>query len=173
MFPNVRGGRVTRQRVAEVVRDAAAKASERLVARKLPPVPVTTPHSLRRTYISIALLATRFDVLFVMSQVGHADSKMTTDVYAQLQNRIKREHGSAFDRLVARAREQLHGVADPGQQEDFGTGIGTRAVRTRPRGPRRRVGRRTERARLAGSFLMARPGLEPGTPRFSVVCSTS
>jgi hypothetical protein len=36
---------------------------------------------LRRTYISIALLANRFDVLWVMSQVGHADSKMTMDVY--------------------------------------------------------------------------------------------
>ncbi len=127
VFPNVRGGRVTRQRVAEVVRDAAAKASERLVARKLPPLPVTTPHSLRRTYISIPLLATRFDVLFVMSQVGHADSKMTTDVYAQLQNRIKREHGSAFDRLVARAREQLHGVADPGSRRSLGQGLGHEA----------------------------------------------
>ena len=27
--------------------------------------------------------------------------------------------------------------------------------------------------RLAGSLRMARPGLEPGTPRFSVVCSTN
>src|SRR4051812_15852352 len=35
----------------------------------------------RRTYISIALLANRFDVLWVMSKVGHADSKMTMDVY--------------------------------------------------------------------------------------------
>ncbi len=126
MFPNVRGGRVTRQRVTEVIRDAAAKASERLVARDLPPLPVTTPHSLRRTYISIALLATRFDVLFVMSQVGHADSKMTTDVYAQLQNRIKRDYGSAFDQLVARAGEQRRGVPEPGQEEQFGTRIGTR-----------------------------------------------
>ena len=27
--------------------------------------------------------------------------------------------------------------------------------------------------RFAGSLRMARPGLEPGTPRFSVVCSTN
>jgi integrase len=44
-----------------------------------------TPHSMRRTYISIALLANNFDVLWVMKQVGHADSKMTLEVYAQLQ----------------------------------------------------------------------------------------
>jgi integrase len=111
VFSNVRSGRLSRQRAAEIVREAAARATESLVARGLPPLPRTTPHSLRRTYISIALLATGFDVLFVMSQVGHADSKMTTDVYAQLQQRVKRDHGSAFDGLVARAREQLRGAS--------------------------------------------------------------
>ena len=40
-----------------------------------------------------------------MSQVGHADSKMTMDVYAQLQQRVEREHGRAFDALVRQARE--------------------------------------------------------------------
>src|SRR3954452_22491935 len=109
-FPNSRGGRLSRQRVAEIVRDAAEEASERLSARGLPPLPHTTPHTLRRTYISIALLANRFDVLWVMAQVGHADSKMTLDVYAQLQQRVKREHGMAFDRLVDEAREQLYGA---------------------------------------------------------------
>jgi hypothetical protein len=32
-----------------------------------------------------------------MGQVGHVDSKMTMDVYAQLPQRVKREHGRAFD----------------------------------------------------------------------------
>jgi hypothetical protein len=45
-----------------------------------------------------------------MGQVGHADSKMTLDVYAHLQQRVKRQHGAAFDRLVRRAREQLKGA---------------------------------------------------------------
>lgn len=53
-----------------------------LTAKGLPPLPATSPHSLRRTYISIALLANNFEVKWVMSQVGHADSKMTMDVYA-------------------------------------------------------------------------------------------
>jgi integrase len=77
------------------------------VARGLPPLPHTTPHTLRRTYISIALLANNFDVKWVMSQVGHADSKMTLDVYAQLEQRIQRDHGAGFDRLVRQARAQL------------------------------------------------------------------
>src|SRR4051794_19534454 len=61
LFPNVRGGRITRQRVGRLLAEASAAASAELEARGLPPLPVTTPHTLRRTYISIALLANGFD----------------------------------------------------------------------------------------------------------------
>ena len=107
--PNRAGGRLSRQRVGQIVAEAAALGTVRNEARGLPPLPRTTPHSLRRTYISIALLANNFDVKWVMSQVGHADSKMTVDVYAQLEQRIQRNHGAGFDRLVRDAREQLQG----------------------------------------------------------------
>jgi integrase len=107
--PNRAGGRLSRQRVGQIVAEAAALGTVRNEARGLPPLPRTTPHSLRRTYISIALLANNFDVKWVMSQVGHADSKMTLDVYAQLEQRIQRNHGAGFDRLVRDAREQLQG----------------------------------------------------------------
>jgi hypothetical protein len=39
-----------------------------------------------------------------MSRVGHADSKMTLDVYAQLEQRVDRSYGTASDALVRRAR---------------------------------------------------------------------
>ncbi len=42
-----------------------------------------------------------------MSQVGHADSKMTLDVYAQLGQRIPRHHGEKLDQLLTDAREQI------------------------------------------------------------------
>jgi hypothetical protein len=45
-----------------------------------------------------------------MSQVGHADLKMTLDVYAQLEQRVKREHGVRFDALVREARAQFYGA---------------------------------------------------------------
>lgn len=106
-FPNTRGGRLSRQRAAKILGDAAAVASEQMQRRGFPPLPRVTPHTLRRTYISIALLANNFDVLWVMNQVGHADSKMTLDVYAQLQHRVKRQNGFAFDELVREAREGL------------------------------------------------------------------
>jgi hypothetical protein len=76
-----------------------------MVERGMPPLPRITPHSLRSTYISIALLANKFHVEYVMGQVGHADSKMIMDVYAQLEQRVKRDHGASFDRLVRQARE--------------------------------------------------------------------
>jgi len=107
LVPNARGGRISRQRIGKLVAEAAKLASERMVAKGLPPLPHTTPHTLRRTYISIALLANEFDVKWVMRQVGHADSKMTMDVYAQLQHRIDRRHGANLDRLLRGAGERL------------------------------------------------------------------
>ena len=44
-----------------------------------------------------------------MGQVGHDDSKMTMDVYAQLEQRVERSHGTSFDRLVRVARDQAIG----------------------------------------------------------------
>jgi hypothetical protein len=86
----------------------AGLASETREHHGLPPLPRTTPHTLRRTYISIALPANKFDVKWVMGQVGHADSKMTMDVYAHLQQRLKCEHGEAFDAMI-REEELMHG----------------------------------------------------------------
>ena len=106
---NLRGGHISRQRIAKIIREAAALASKTREQQGLPPLPRTTPHTLRRTYISISLPANKFDVKWVMGQVGHADSKMTMDVYAHLQQRLKREHGEAFDALIREAEELMHG----------------------------------------------------------------
>jgi integrase len=131
--PNLRGGRMTRRRVGQIVGEAAALASERLAEKGISPLPNVTPHTLRRTYISIALLANNFDVKWVMGQVGHADSKMTMDVYAQLEQRVKRSHGKSFDRLVRQAREQVKGLSFDGPEQ------GKKAEDT-PK-PKRRIGR--------------------------------
>jgi hypothetical protein len=172
LFPNLRGGRMSRQRAAEIVGEAAELASTRLTDRGLPELPNTSPHTLRRTYISIALLANRFDVLWVMSQVGHADSKMTMEVYAQLQQRVDREHGRAFDALVRQARDRLYGAEVVPNSGRLGTALATEPDLDSS-GPDSEPPRKHEKALLAGPFGVARPGLEPGTPRFSVVCSTN
>ena len=173
LVPNLHGGRLNRQRVGQIVGEAAKLASGRLTAKGLPPLPNTTPHSLRRTYISIALLANNFDVKWVMSQVGHADSRMTLDVYAQLEQRVDRSHGRSFDRFIRHAKEQLSGLSigptegqNPRSRVLF---VGdspfpgeTEEKRGRPKSPV-----------LQGLSEVARVGIEPTTPRFSVVCSTN
>jgi hypothetical protein len=106
-----------RERILE---PAVSLANERLTERGLPPLPHVTPHTLRRTYVSIMLLATNFDVTYVQHQVGHAESRMTLDVYAQLLDRRKRDHGVAFDALLGDARSTLYGP----QQEGFGPPFG-------------------------------------------------
>ncbi len=173
LVPNLRGGRLSRQRVAQIVSEAAKLASGRLGERGLSPLPHTTPHTLRRTYISIALLANNFDVKWVMGQVGHADSKMTMDVYAQLEQRVDRSHGTSFDRLVRRAREQVASLPLDLDEGSNGRRLGDEAENrplgadSEPRKRHRKPGHLQHRKR------MARVGIEPTTPRFSVVCSTN
>lgn len=125
-FPNVRGGRMSRQRVGKIVAEAAAEATKRIEQHGLPPLPTVTPHTLRRTYISIALLANGFDVKWVMSQVSHADSKMTLDVYAQLEKRVERAHGTAFDELLRNAKRKLDETAAIGTRLGHETGASGR-----------------------------------------------
>ena len=60
-----------------------------------------------------------------MSQVGHADSKMTMGVYAQLQQRAKRDRGAKFDKLVRDAREQLLTPHERPREAPIGTVNGT------------------------------------------------
>jgi hypothetical protein len=131
-----------------------------------------TAHA-QRTYISIALLANSFDVKWVMDQVGHADSKMTMDVSAQLQQRAKRDHGAHFDGLLRQARVELRTPDETASNTSIGTAIGTEGQKSpfpapdcAPADDQKPASEQAERG-------MARPGLEPGTPRFSVVCSTN
>lgn len=66
LFQNERGGRMDVGRVAKILAEAAVAASATLEKQGMPALPHITPHSLRRTYISIALLANNFDV-----RLGH------------------------------------------------------------------------------------------------------
>lgn len=106
LVQNTHGGKLSRQRVGQILHAAVEAASAQRIAMGLPPLPAITPHSMRRTYISLALVSNEFDVKFVMGQVGHADSRMTLDVYAQLEQRAKRDHGARLDQLISSARTQ-------------------------------------------------------------------
>ncbi|HXB65633.1 MAG TPA: tyrosine-type recombinase/integrase, partial [Solirubrobacteraceae bacterium] len=176
LFPNMRGGRMSRQRAYAIVADAAKLADERQRARGVAPLPHVTPHTLRRTYISIALLANKFDVKWVMDQVGHADSTMTLDVYAQLQKRVNRVHGAEFDRLMREAREHLYRDDNAPSRPDQGgvwDGDWDETGKKAPRKRKRRRGSALENSSFAGKNRREERPLGYGTTRFSVVCSTN
>jgi len=103
------GGPLSPSNVRRMLRVLRGQTNERREARGLNPLPHVTPHTLRRTYTSILLLASGGDVEYVMSQVGHADAETTMRIYSQLLKRAKRDHGKAFDSLVADARDTVLG----------------------------------------------------------------
>jgi integrase len=114
VFPSQAGTHLSDDNVrARIIRPAVARANLRREREGLPPLPAAiTPQSLRRTYISIALMVSGYDLQWVMAQVGHADSDTTTKIYEQLQKRRNRDgYGAAFDAVVARAKELL-GASD-------------------------------------------------------------
>ncbi len=120
LFCTAKGTRWDENNVRQnLLAPVAQLASRRLTERGLPPLLKVTPHTLRRTYVSIMLLATNFDIPFVQSQVGHASAKMTLDVYNQLLDRSKREHGAAFDALLKGAQTALYGPAEPPMAPDL------------------------------------------------------
>jgi integrase len=162
LFPNERGKRMSRKRVGVIVHEAAVLATEKMRERGLPPLAHITPHSLRRTYITVALLANNYDIKWVMDQVGHADSKMTMDVYNQLQQRAKREHGASFDRLIREARVTLYGddtPAEPGVWAgDWAGKPKTTPNRPSPRRPERGQNMRISREKTRRRSCNSKPG---------------
>jgi integrase len=78
VFQNNKGRRMSHQSVGKTLTEAALAASKTLCEHDLPTLPQTTPHSMRRTYISTALLANNFDVAWVMKQVDFRPAQLAT-----------------------------------------------------------------------------------------------
>ena len=101
-FPTGSGARRTKDNLAaRVLRPAVRRANARRAARDLPPLPDSvTPHTLRRTYISL-LLEAGAPMPYVMQQVGHADASTTLEIYARVSaTRDRQGMGQAFDDLL-------------------------------------------------------------------------
>jgi len=102
VFPTRTGARRNANNVnARVLRPAVRRANEIRGVRRSACLPErVTPHTLRRTYITLMFEAGA-SVPYVMSQVGHADSATTLEVYSQVLKRRERGTvGEAFDRLM-------------------------------------------------------------------------
>jgi hypothetical protein len=87
-------------------------------------------------------------------------------LYAQLEQRADRTHGTSFDALIQRAEDARRDAELVMKR--------SRRLREPETGLEEGSRRRTRKASKSREIRkMARPGLEPGTPRFSVVCSTN
>jgi integrase len=115
-FPTRTGNRRDKDNInARVLKPAIRRADERRAYRDLPPLPArVTAHTLRRTYISM-MFAAGAEIPYVMAQVGHADSKVTLEIYARVLKRRDRDQvGRAFDELlVGRGGLQPPASTDP------------------------------------------------------------
>ena len=104
-FPTRNGHRRDRSNLNRRVLGPAVRAASQLrSARRESPLPDRiTPHTLRRTYITLMLEAGA-PVPYVQGQVGHEDATTTLNIYAQvLKRQDRRRHGRAFDALMAGA----------------------------------------------------------------------
>jgi hypothetical protein len=104
VFPTATGRARNKENVSRRVLGPTVERTNELRAdRGMAPLPKVTPHALRRTYISLMIEAGA-PLPYVMSQVGHADSRTTLEIYAQVQKRLsRRQVHRAFDDLLASA----------------------------------------------------------------------
>ncbi len=87
VFPVRAGGPSDRFNLGRRLKTIAAVATQLRTADGLAPLPVRiTPHSFRRTFITLSFQVGR-DVVFVQTQAGHADWKTTLNVYTQQSGR--------------------------------------------------------------------------------------
>jgi integrase len=124
VFPTEAGGQQNPSNVRKrVMRRAVERANANLAERDSSPLPEgLTPHSLRRTFISL-LLALGEEVPYVMRQVGHTDPKVTLSIYAQVMFRGEGE------------RERLRALVEGSQWALLGTTADSEGPRPVEKGP--------------------------------------
>jgi integrase len=98
-----------------VLAPAAEMANAMLATTGHPPLPRLTPHSLRRTFVSVLLMLGE-PVPSVMQQAGHASPTMTLSVYARVMNRSEGE------------RERLWALVDGGTLRPVSARFGAEAA---------------------------------------------
>lgn len=91
-FPTRNGTRRDKDNVrSRVVAPAVARANEFRGQQGKPPIRArVTPHTFRRTYITL-LIAAGYDLPYVQAQVGHANPSLTLSIYAEVMRRPDRD----------------------------------------------------------------------------------
>jgi integrase len=87
VFPVRGGGHGDRHNLGRRLRHVVEIANELRSEQGLSPLPKRiTPHTFRRTFVTLSFQVGK-DLVFVQSQVGHADWKTTLEIYTQVSHR--------------------------------------------------------------------------------------
>jgi integrase len=99
VFPTRAGKRDNPSNVRNrILRRAIELANEELARRGERQIRDVTPHSLRRTFVSLLFVA-KADLPYAMAQAGHADPRMTLGIYAEMMVATA-DYTSGLDDLV-------------------------------------------------------------------------
>ncbi len=91
IFPTYSGGQHSPSNLrTRLLAEAVADANVARAADDRPLLPAVTPHTCRRTFATLSLAAGR-DPRFVMAQLGHADARLTLNLYAQVMSRQQQD----------------------------------------------------------------------------------
>jgi integrase len=127
-LPLWRAHQPAKQRVQRVVAKVVAEANELLCERGVPEIVECTPHTLRRTYISL-LLAAGCDPAYLQQQVGHTDPTLTLRIYQQLLKRKRREeYRDRVNELLGTSPAALSKLPDLGREREVGPNSGPNSL---------------------------------------------
>jgi integrase len=120
LVPSETGNRLVASNIRQrVLAKVVAEANELLRDRGVPEILECTPHTLRRTYISL-LLAAGCDPAYVQQQVGHTDPTLTLRIYQQLLKRKRREeYRERVNELLGTSPAALSRLPDLAGEPEF------------------------------------------------------
>lgn len=129
LVPSANGRRLSASNVRQrVLAKTLAEANGLLRHRGVPEIVECTPHTLRRTYISL-LLAAGCDPAYVQQQVGHTDPMLTLRIYQRLLKRRRREeYRERVNDLLGTSPAALSRLPKPATETVVGPNFGPNSL---------------------------------------------
>jgi integrase len=129
LVPSANGRRLSASNVRQrVLAKTLAEANGLLRERGVPEIVECTPHTLRRTYISL-LLAAGCDPAYVQQQVGHTDPMLTLRIYQRLLKRRRREeYRERVNDLLGTSPAALARLPEPATETGVGPKFGPNSL---------------------------------------------
>jgi integrase len=129
LVPSANGNGLAASNIRQrVVAKVVAEANGLLRERGVSEIVECTPHTLRRTYISL-LLAAGCDPAYVQQQVGHTDPMLTLRIYQQpLKRKRRKEYREASQRAARHVARGALEAAGPRTRKRVGPNSGPNSL---------------------------------------------